>query len=197
MFDLRKALPILGLAAIAGILAIVWASGQPEQFQATAVVAVGPAGSIEEAAEVIDVVGTLDRGGIIATVAGVADSRSVRDAAIEQLGLVPSDFNGYQLTAIPVLESNLVDISVTGPEAQKTADLTNAVTEQLDERFTALYDIYRLDVVSSASVPDESGRPDAALVGLGAALVGALIGLFAVRAWYGQRSEDNSAPPAP
>lgn len=162
---------VLVAAVIGGSAAGAWAASQPDRYSVTAVMAVAPSATVIDDAQIIDIVGSLDRGGVIATAAGIASSGSVREAALEQLGVEAGSLGDYEIDAVPVLSSSLFDIMVSGPDSELVAELTNAIGAQAQRRLSALYSIYQVEFVTQAVPPTNSDRPSVLLITLLGALV--------------------------
>lgn len=182
----RVEMMVASAAVLGGLIMMIWASSQPDRYQVTTVMAVGPAPSVTDEANIIDIVGSLDRGGIIATAAGLADSGSIRNAAAEDLDLAGA-LGEYEIDSIPVLSSNLFDITVSGPEAETVADLANAVGTRVQTEFAELYGIYRIEFVTRATPPTNSDRPGVVLVTLAGALAAGGAAAAVLWAAYGGR----------
>lgn len=165
---------IAAAALIGAVLAGVWAARQPERFSATTTVAIAPSEAVVEHADVIDVVGGLDRSATVETLAGLATSAMVVATAADNVGVDASDRPLYDIDAVRVINANLVDISVSGPRPAMVAELSNATAEVAAAQFGALYSIYRVDVVTPADVPDTSDRPSALIMAVAGAAVGAV-----------------------
>ena len=177
MIDKRLTYLVVGAALVGALIAGIWAAAQPERYTSEAVLAVGPAADLTTDGDVIDVIGSLDRGNITATAAGIAASRSVRDGALEAGGVAAEDFDDYEIDSVPVLESNLVDITVSGPDPDTAASMVNAVADQLRTRFAELYDVYRVELLTEGRPSDDSGRPSVLLVAVAGALLAELVAL--------------------
>lgn len=175
MMDKRWNTYVAVAAVVGGLIGLIWAASQSERYETRTVLAVGPAADLATDGDVIDVIGSLDRGNITATVAGIASSSSVRDAAIEAGGLAADELDDYEVDSVPVLNSNLVEIDVTGPDSETTASLAAAVTDQVTTRFAEIYDVYRIDVLTGAEASTNSSRPSVLLVTIAAALLAALV----------------------
>ena len=182
----RVGMIVAAAAVVGGLIATIWATSQPDRYQVTTVMAVGPAPSVTDEANIIDIVGSLDRGGIIATAAGLADSGSIRNAAAEDLDAVGA-LGDYEIDSLPVLTSNLFDITVSGPEAETVAGLANAVGTRVQAQFAELYGIYRIEFVTRATPPTNSDRPAVFLVTAAGALVAAGAAAAILWAAYGGR----------
>jgi capsular polysaccharide biosynthesis protein len=169
----------VAVAALVGaLLGIVFTTGQSDRYTAETVVAIAPADAIVDQAQLVDIVGSLSRSGIPATAAGLGASRSVAEAAAATLSMPADEFADYDVDAIPVIDANLVDISVSGPDSAGTAELANAVAVEVQRQFAELYRVYQVRVVTAAAPPDGTDRPSPVLVVVGASLVAALGAAF-------------------
>ena len=166
---------IVAAAQVGGLAAGIWALNQPDQYRATAVVAIAPASSLLTDADVIDVVGSLDRTGIAATAAGIAESRSVRDEAAAATGTTREQLAEYDIDGVPVLGASLVDVVVSGPDADTSAALANSVVELVQARITTLYQVYQLDIITLATPPDHSTRPRGIVIVAAGTVAGAAL----------------------
>lgn len=185
---LDSILLVFAAAVAGGMAAGAWALSQEDQYRATAVAAIGPSSSLETDADVIDVVGALDRTGIAATAAGVAESRSVRDLAADAMGVTPRQLVDYDIEGVPVLGANLVDVVVSGPDPDTAAALANSVVELIQGHIADFYQVYELDVVTLATAPDHSTRPPVVIVvTAGAAASAAAAALFLYATDAGRR----------
>jgi capsular polysaccharide biosynthesis protein len=185
--------PVLAAALIGGVLGALFVSQQSDRFSAETVIAIGAAQTIIDDDQLIDIVGTLERSGVPATVAGLASSRSVFDAAVVGIGLPPDEASDYDVTATPVIDANLVDIATTGPDAAIAASLTNAIAEQTQLQFAQLYRVFELRIVTLADAPSASDRPSASLVIVGAAVLAALIALLLL-SWRSEQGLRGTEP---
>ncbi|HUF99186.1 MAG TPA: hypothetical protein VMM60_13735 [Ilumatobacter sp.] len=186
-------LPVLLAALIGGALGAVFVSQQSERYSAETVIAIGAAQTIIDDDQLIDIVGTLERSGVTATVAGLASSRSVFDAAAVAIALPSNEAGDYDVTATPVIDANLVDIATSGPDPTIAANLTNAIAEQTQIQFTQLYRVFDLRVVTLADPPSTTDRPSASLVIVGAAVLAAVIALLLL-SWRNERGTRRIEP---
>ncbi len=175
MIHRTTAIAISIVAVAGGVAAYFWATSQPDRYSSTAVVALAPSSTLIEQRDVIDVVGTLDRGGMAETVAGLAISVSVTDPAGDSTGLDSDDLEEYEIDALRVLGANIVDIDVSGPDPVRVAALANSVASEVQSRFTQIYRVYQVDIVSPAKPAEISDRPSSLLITLAGIVLGALL----------------------
>lgn len=185
---------VVTIAALFGGLAAVWASRQDQRFSATAVVQLEPSEEIEDTRELVEIIGSIDRGGIVVTLAGVAESGSVTSAARSQLGLTPEQTEDYEVEALQVLTSHLVDITVTGPSKPQTIELSDAIADQLRASFRESHPVYQVTTVTPANVPDSSGRPSPVLIVVAAMLAAAVGAMMLWLALFGGSDERTDLP---
>lgn len=185
---------LIGIAALFGALvAGIWGAGQPDRYSASTTVAIAPAASLTDNGEVIDVVGGLDRGTIVETLAGLVTSASVVSAAAEGIGIPAAERDLYDVGAVRVTSANLVDVTVSGPDPQLVAELATAMARTAAVEFDTLYRVYHVGVVTAAGVPDTSDRPSVALLSVAGAVVGGLGAAIVVAAVRSRRRERHLA----
>lgn len=185
---------ILTTTLLIGALAWIWAASRGESYSATAVVQLEPADTIDESRDVVDVVGSLDRGTIVVTAAGLANSGVVKSAAQDQLGLSPLQAEDYEVESLQVLTSHLIDITVTGPNENLSIRYADAIADELQTSFAQSYPVYQMKTVTPATVPDSSGRPGVILIVI-AAMIAAAIGAFMLwLALFGGSDERTDLP---
>jgi capsular polysaccharide biosynthesis protein len=181
------AITVAAAAVLGALLGLAFVSTTNERYTSETTIAIGAADTVVDNPQLIDIVGSLDRSGIPGTVAGLAASQTVVDAAGTAIALTPDQIGDYDVDATPVLDANLVDIRTTGPDAEIAARLTDAVAAQTQAQFGQLYRVFQLRVVTSASVPGSSDRPSPSLVVFGAAALAAVIALL-ILSWNSART---------
>ena len=188
------ALLILGLSMIGGLLAGLWAVGQGDRHSATAVVQLEPASTIEDNRDVVDIVGSLDRGTIIVTAAGLATSGVVTSGAQEQIGMSTTQAEDYEVESLQVLTSHLIDITVTGPNEATAIAYADAIADELRTSFSQSYPVYQIATVTPATVPDSSGRPGVVVIVIAAMVASAVGGLMLWLALFGGSDQRTDLP---
>lgn len=185
---------LIGLAALAGALgAGIWGASQPDRYSASTTVAIAPAPSLTDDADVIDVVGGLDRGTIVETLAGLVTSAPVVSAAAEEVAIPGSDRGLYDVSAVRVTGASLVDVTASGPDPELVAALATAAATTAAAEFDTLYRVYVVDVVAAADVPDASDRPSVLVVTTAGAVVAGLAAAIVVAASRSRRRERHLA----
>jgi capsular polysaccharide biosynthesis protein len=181
---------VIAAVLVGAVLGLAFVRSQPERFTAETVIAVAPADTVVDDAQLIDIVGSLDSSGIPATVAGMATSEAVVETAAGLLPMTGAELADYDVDATPVITANLVEVRVTGPDAETAAALTNAVASEVQSQFVQLYRVYQVKTLTPAAVPSDSDRPSASLVMFGSAALAGVVALWIVS----RRSAHTRAP---
>lgn len=169
----------LALVVVFGSTAI-FTKGQTPIYQASTTLVVGPSDQIQTLQDILRGLETLDRRSIIATYAKIPATQSVREKAREQLKMSSEQMmlNSVRTSVLP--DTNILQVTVEGPDARVVADVANAVAAQAKDNFRDFYGIYGLKVLDPAAAASRPVRPDikrnlttGAVLGLllGAALV--------------------------
>lgn len=185
---------LIGVAALVGALvAGIWGAAQPDRYSTSTTVAIAPAASLADDTDVIDVVGGLDRGTIVETLAGLVTSASVVSAAAEEIEIPAAERDLYDVSAVRVTSANLVDVTVSGPDPELVAALATASAATAAVEFDRLYRVYAVDIVAAADVPDSSDRPSVVLLAVAGAVVAGLGAAIIVAATRSRRRERHLA----
>ena len=111
--------------------------------------------------EIVDAVGTLSRQPEISTTfAEVADSRLIKRRAIERLELSSQERRGLRVNGRVVPGTNVVEISVEGPNPAVVRDVADAAGLETATYVNALYDVFELEPLDSASFPNNPDGPN-------------------------------------
>lgn len=165
---MRKHLVFLIVAALVGGslgLALTVVRSGPDSYTATSTLYVSSVAvdGTEESSST-DAKRNLDANTMLATdVANLIQSKQAEDEVANRLGI--DDFSKYTVTAeVSANQPRIVTVSVTGPDAAETADVTNALgttASQLANEVIAIPSVGRIDVdtIDKAEVPEAaSGR---------------------------------------
>ncbi|MFM5923942.1 MAG: YveK family protein [Novosphingobium sp.] len=171
---------ILALSLVLCIgTAAYFASAEIPVYKARTTLVIGPKKDLKETREISDSLNTLDRRSVVATLAMLPTSRTVRQAAQQQLRLSDAQFGAYSIKTNVVPDSNALEVTAEGPDPRTAAALLAAVADQTVARTGAVYDIFEMQVLDRARAPSEPagvGWPRKLLAG---AIFGLLIGIAA------------------
>jgi len=145
-------------------------------YEATARLVVSPNFTQVAAADIIDSLATLDNRSIVATYVEVVNSNTVYDAAINAVNFPEDELEDYLNTTVVLPEANILEISVEGPDSQKTAVLANSIGQQAISFVNNLYSAYEINFLDPASVPIIPKRPQPLRDGILALALGFVIG---------------------
>jgi capsular polysaccharide biosynthesis protein len=180
------------------IVAIVWAvtivvtivvtARQTPVYRASTSLVVVPDAKMQEPADVLRSLDTLDRRTIIATLARLPMTPESRAAAAGAIGVAPADLRDYAITAGVVPSANIIKIDVEGADAERAAAFCNAVAGVMSASAPQLYRIFTLQVIERAVPRPRPVRPDMRRNLVVGAIAGLLIGAaFAAGADYVRR----------
>ena len=108
---------------------------------------------------VVDRISALANRQFLGTFSQIIDSAAVGDAAMNAAGVAPADTDAYEVTSTVSPESSSVDILVTGPEAETTAEVARTVTQQASQRFEEYYSIFDVKVLDPPVPPSDPIAP--------------------------------------
>jgi uncharacterized protein involved in exopolysaccharide biosynthesis len=189
---------VILLAILVGVGSTAWfARGQPPLFRANATLVLAPVEGLGDTRQVTDALNTLDRRSVVATLAMVPSSRAVRDRARAELGLTNAQIRPYQVKTAVVPDSNIIEVTVEGPNPQFAAAFAYAIAEQSISSTPEFYNIYAMKVLDWPVVPSHEAGPglvrkllvgglSGLLVGIGAAMLLAYASAHRYRPRFGQ-----------
>lgn len=96
---------------------------------------------------------TLDKRSIITTYAEVLNSPRIYTDTIQSLGLKESDLVDYTHAAVVFPETNVVDLTVTGPDPKLVVQLNNQIGQLAVAFVENLYPIYDMGLLDPAANP--------------------------------------------
>ena len=101
---------------------------------------------------------TLDRRSIVNTYKELLASPTVyrRDPEINAMGV---EMENYIILAVVVPETNIIELTVEGPDAPRVALVANAVGEQAISYINQLYPVYIFNVLDRPAIPTTPIRP--------------------------------------
>jgi hypothetical protein len=183
---MRRALAVVGLAALAGLAALVVLSDEPKTYEVESSFAIRPSDEVQTEG-LPDVVGTLAEpdNAVTETIVNILGSELLRDSAAEAAGLPPESVaesgEEYSWTASRRPGSAVIDIRLTGPSDAKLLAMQAAAAKGAARLVGRNYKLYRLEPLSSPTSPEQVDSKTKQIVGL-AILLGALLGVALVLA---------------
>ena len=177
---LRRQAWVIGLVWLLTIAGAAWlTAGQPRVYRASASLVVAPDWRIEDSADVLRSLETLERRTVIATFARLPAAPDQRAAAAEEMGVDASDLRGYRVSGSVVPNTNVLRIDVDGPEPGRAAEFANALAGVTAGMVPALYRTFTLRPLERAAPRTQPIQPDTRRNLLVAAIAGLFLGLGA------------------
>ena len=164
---------IAGIAVACALIALAIAAMQPRRYRAASVAAVAPAADTLSAGEVLRGVEVLERRTVVATVAALAETTSVRDLA------APGESGDFGINASVLPNTNLFRISVESGDAARAAAIANRIPALLSDQTRAMFKYYVVTTVSPATQPGAPFSPRFARAAATGLIAGLLLGLIA------------------
>jgi len=111
------------------------------------------------------------------TFAEVAKSDVIKDAAIAQLNLTKEEKQKLTASASVLAGTNILEIRAQGKNPELVRDFTIAVGVETVKYVSNLYDVFELELLDKARVPDEPTSPNMVLNLIIAVIIGSSIGV--------------------
>lgn len=126
-------------------------------YLSTARFIISPSASLTTGGDVVRSLDTLDRRSVVATYAEVMNSDRVFAGASESMNLDLVALNeNYEIQAVVLPDSSVLELIVSGPDPQISADLANAVgfrTIDFTRSLNLVYDLNFLDTAEPSALP--------------------------------------------
>jgi diguanylate cyclase (GGDEF)-like protein len=150
------------------------------QYEAKARFILAPSQQVLNSPDILRSLDTLDRTSVVSTYAEVMNSTRILNDAAALMGANPNDFGDYTILAVVLPSSSVLELTVTGPNPEATAAIANSIGYQTISYTKKLNQVYNLDFLDVAPVPEDSFSPQPVRdAGLSLAL-GAMAGIFLV-----------------
>jgi capsular polysaccharide biosynthesis protein len=179
--------------AIAAVGAAVITASAPPVYQSYARYIVSPNSDMFEDSDLerrsLD---TLDNSGILTTYAEVFSSNRMRQQGMEALGLTADEMEGYEVTAVNLPQTKIVELSVRGENPQQAMELANAIGRVSSTYMQGLYEIYAVSELDTASVPTNSLNVSPARNAVLAGILGFVVGVGLAFVYGYLRQEQES-----
>ena len=157
----------------------LFALGRTPTYLASATLVVGPNETLTTSREIVDSLNALDRRSVVATFARIPPSRTLQARSEQRLGLSPGQAAPYAVKTIIVPDTNVLEISVEGPDRRLVAALANELAVQTIGYAREFYQIYALKQLDRAAEPGEAIGPKLLRKLVAGGLLGLLIGVAA------------------
>jgi capsular polysaccharide biosynthesis protein len=172
---------MIGAIALVGAIAAYWLSLlNPPVYEAASKFVIATDDSIEDAADVAAALGVLRNRQVTATFAEILQSQTLLDLATKEVGAANSDFES---ASVVLPESNVVSLTVSGPDADAVRDVNEIIGAAAGEDFVSLYPIFEALQLESAKTPSAPASPVPIRDALFGAAVGAFLGLILAVVW--------------
>lgn len=179
--DLKKILRnnwwLILLTTLAAVtVSLVFSYQEKPVYSAKAAFLASPNVSIDNSRDIVYTVESLDK--VMATYAEIFNSATVRQQALTDLAVDPALQSGYTSNAVVLPDATVLELTVTGPNSQVTADLANRIGQVSIDLTQTQYPIYDLTFLDIASVPVRPLSPTPLRSAGVAAALGLLVGLL-------------------
>jgi capsular polysaccharide biosynthesis protein len=151
----------------------------PAVYQSASTFVIATGDSIEDSDDVAAALGVLRNRQITATFAEILQSETLLERAAKEIGSSSSDFES---TGVVLPESNVVSLTVSGPNADAVREVNQIIGAAGSEDLASLYPIYRAILLESAKTPSAPASPVPVRDALFGA-VGAFLGIVLAVVW--------------
>ena len=151
---LRRNWWIVLLSAVSAVVAVLAIDlARSPTYRTSSRLLVVPNQTVYEGRDLIYGLDSLNTRSIVFTYVEVANSQRIYDQAISTLGLDAAERSQYQLSAVALPDSNVIEVAAQGPDPEMAANLANEVSRQTSDFIRETYDVYRLNNLDAAAVP--------------------------------------------
>lgn len=162
------------VAGVTVLAAWLLSTRQAPVFQASASLVATPSSDVEDAGEALEAIETLERRTIVATFSKIPAAPETRHDAAARMGVEPDEIRYYWIGASVLPNTNVIRIDVVGPDAERAAEVADAIAAETRHEARHLYHVFTLRRLAGAEVPRSPLRPDPKR----AVAVGGIVGLF-------------------
>jgi capsular polysaccharide biosynthesis protein len=172
---------VVAAIALVGAIAGYWLPQlNPPIYQSTSAFVIATGDSIEDSGDVAAALGVLRNRQVTATFAEILQSQTLLDRATTEIGSAGSAFES---TGVVLPESNVVSLTVSGPDADAVREVNQIIGAAGSEDLASLYPIYRAILLESAKTPSAPASPVPVRDALFGAAVGAFLGIVLAVVW--------------
>jgi len=135
------------------------------------------AGIYDNSWDIVSSLDTLDRRSIINTYKELLASRSIygESPEIQEIAVEELD-NDYVITVVVVPDTNILKLTVEGPDPNRAVMIANAIGTQSLDAINKLYPVYNFSILDRPALPTTPIRPQTFQNAGLALLVGAIVG---------------------
>jgi len=175
---LRRSWWIILVTTITAVgIALAAAAISPKVFHSTARYIISPNGQLIDQTDLLRSLDTLDRRSVVATYAEVFGSPNIRNEAVKELGWTQDEAKGYEVSAVTVPDTNVVALSVEGPEADRAQILAITIGQLSTDFARNLYLLYDITLLDPARIPANPISPTPMRDASIAAVLGLVVGI--------------------
>ncbi len=149
----------------------------PAQYKAVARFIVSPSTDLISRSDVLYSLNTLNNQSVMSTFTQVMSSERIFSDTLASLNLSPDQIKGYSYEATVSSNSSVLELSVTGPDAQVAANLANALGTQTIKFISRLNQVFKIEFLDIASPPMIPASPQPLLYSGLALVLGLVIGI--------------------
>ncbi|HJW90699.1 MAG TPA: Wzz/FepE/Etk N-terminal domain-containing protein [Anaerolineales bacterium] len=163
------------LAAMAVALSVSYLSRPVYRASARLILSPDPS-LLQQGNDVVNSLNTLDKRSIIATYAEVLNSNRILNETVSRLEISPESLEGFRFSTAVLPETNILEFTVEGPDAQVIVLLANSIGQQAIEYIRSLYTVYTINLLDPATPPVRPISPQPLRDSLLALVLGTAVG---------------------
>lgn len=167
------------LAAALGSVAFLTSGDAPPVYRATATLAAAPHPSINNRNQVLRSLELLERRTMVSTLSRIPTSGKIRTWAAGRLETPLRDLREYRVQTSVVPNTNLIHVSVQGPDPEIAARFANAVAGASENNADKYYSVFTLKGLDDAVAPGRSIQRGESRSYVVAGLLGLFLGVGA------------------
>lgn len=148
------------------------------QYETTTRFVVSPNASLfNDTWDVVSSLDTLDRRSIINTYKEVLATPSIYNTNPELADLSSAEIEDYSTLVTVVPDTNIVQLTVSGPDPNKTVKISKVISSSSIVYINNLYPVYSFNVLNEPELPVEPIKPNPVQNAVLALIAGAIIGV--------------------
>ena len=169
---------ILVLLAVIGFTAY-FTYTRPPLYIATTSLVVWPEKTNLDSEEFFRSLNTLERRSFIATYAKILTSSAIQERALSKAGIPAVESSSYEIISSVIPDTNIINVSVAGPNPVLAKDLANALYEEGEKYIKDILGGFGLRILDRATIPSSSMTSIKRNISM-AIVIGILLGIGAM-----------------